>query len=387
MNRKVLILAANHWTSPSQVGTHSIAREFVKSGWDVAFISDPISPFHFLKRNKSLIAQRLEIYKSGGQKYLSDKLITYVPFSLVVPQNLFVLRSKFVYHNWQKFTFPNLYTKLKQFGFLDVDLIYFDHYTYSFLLDIVNYNKSVFRIADNYSGYKKYTQQSRLLEKKIIESVDLILYTSKNLLTYFNEYKFKESFLFPNGVDFYYFNTPANEIAIEYNSIPKPRVIYIGEMEVRFDFELLKYAALKLPSVSFVLVGDDSISREKYKNIKNIYILGIKSIAELPKYLQNADLGIIPFNVIKLGELIDYVNPIKLYQYFACGLPVVSARWKTLEELNTPTFLYDTKEEFVNLIEQSLKSKPDKNQLFDVAKKLDWATKFNTLMEKLDLND
>ena len=75
MNKKVLILAANHWTSPSQVGTHSIAKEFVKSGWDVAFISDPISPFHFLKRNKSLITQRLEIYKSGGQKYLSDRLI------------------------------------------------------------------------------------------------------------------------------------------------------------------------------------------------------------------------------------------------------------------------------------------------------------------------
>ena len=39
----------HYWDSPLKIGAHHYARLLAESDWKVAFCSDPISPFHFLK--------------------------------------------------------------------------------------------------------------------------------------------------------------------------------------------------------------------------------------------------------------------------------------------------------------------------------------------------
>ena len=121
--KKILIAASNYWTSPSQVGTHSIARAMVDLGWQVFFVSEPITPFHFLQRNNAQLKQRHEIHKAGGVSYFDDKLFTYVPFSLAAPQSYPFLRSKFVHQNWQNFTRPNIIKLIKENNELMIKLI------------------------------------------------------------------------------------------------------------------------------------------------------------------------------------------------------------------------------------------------------------------------
>ena len=383
MSKKIIVISTNHWTSPFQVGTHEITKEFIKAGWKVVFISDPISPLHLLKINNSSISQRFKIYKSGGEFYYSDQLWTYIPFTLLPPQNFPILRSKFVYENWNKFTFPNVYRKISKIGFDEVDLIYFDGYVHAFWLDRIKYRKSVLRIADVNSGFPKYTKHSEKIERELAQSVDLVVYTAHNLSSYVSNLTPKKSYYLSNGVDFDHFHNRSRQMPDEFNKITEPRIVYIGAMDFWFDFELLQFAANQLPEYSFVLIGDDSIAKLKLKNRKNIYLLGTRLYNDIPMYLHNSNVGIIPFNNKDFPSLVNSINPLKLYQYFACGLPVVAAKWDELRKINSPAVLYKDNGEFVQLLRKILTEKIATDSLISFARKADWSNKYKELIDQL----
>ena len=68
-------------------------------------------------------------------------------------------------------------------------------------------------------------------------------------------------------------------------------------------------------------MGDSTVDLSPYRSIQNIHFLGRKPYADLPAYCRQFDVGLIPF---KVNELTRAVNPIKLREYLAAGLPVVS---------------------------------------------------------------
>ncbi|GAI05320.1 unnamed protein product, partial [marine sediment metagenome] len=129
-----------------------------------------------------------------------------------------------------------------------------------------------------------------------------------------------------------------------------------------FDLDLLSFLAKKLNNVSFFLIGSSRINLNPFKGIPNIYILGRKNFKELPKYLWNADIGIIPF---KREAVVETISPIKLYEYMACGLPVISTEWEELKVIKPPALLAKNKDEFLLFLAETLKHSPDKtnNQL------------------------
>jgi len=96
---------------------------------------------------------------------------------------------------------------------------------------------------------------------------------------------------------------------------------------------------------------------------------GARPWSAIPAYLQHATVGMIPFDVASHPELIHHVNPLKLYEYMASGLPVVSMKWEELIRLKTPALLASSKEEFIALLKKAQPS--DEYQRF--AKKYDWS--------------
>jgi hypothetical protein len=99
----------------------------------------------------------------------------------------------------------------------------------------------------------------------------------------------------------------------------------------------------------------------------------------MPSYLQHADMGIIPFDVRNHRELIDAVNPLKVYEYLAAGLPVVATDWLELSLLNLPIHRCRTPEEFVAGILSEHKSPTDKGALENCARRFDWSYCFKGL--------
>ena len=372
--QKIFMASSNSWNSSLQVGTHHLAREFLNQGSEVAFISDPISPFHFLKGSE--VNKRWELYRRGG--LIEKNFWAYVPLTLLPPQNRFLLRSKWIHHQWQNLTFPSLFQKVKEHGFEKVDLLYLDSPVQTFWLDWIQAKKTVYRMADRQSGFKKTSPALLDLEDDLIRRVDLVACTAQTLVETALK-RAQKVVHFPNGIHFSTFSKPHPEPE-EYKHIQKPIAVYVGALEYWLDWALLKKLAQELPDVSFVLIGKQ---KEKWlEPFQNVHFLGSKPHSDLPGYLQFADAGLIPFDAKNFPELVHCINPLKLYEYWASGLGIVSTYFQELSYIQSPALLSFSHEEFKENLLQLLQRK-DKVQDRFPYESLDWSVKAKELIHHL----
>ena len=192
---------------------------------------------------------------------------------------------------------------------------------------------------------------------KLLKKVDIVFTTSGPL--YESRKKLHSNvFLTPNGVEFNLFNKVKSNVEVlnDMAYIPYPIIGYIGRVRNWLDFELLKYLSGKQPNWSIVFIGpcstDEGEVREFISKTKsNIFFIDEKKHKYIPRYLNIVDVCILPF---KANNLCNSINPLKLGEYLAVGKPVVSSKLNSLEAFSNVIFLEDTKEDFVNRIDNIL---------------------------------
>lgn len=126
-------------------------------------------------------------------------------------------------------------------------------------------------------------------------------------------------YLIPNGVDFQHFRQEQPTPQDFPNS--SNLVGYSGAIASWLDWNLLDFAARENPEITFVFIGALFKMSKFPLQRKNVSYLGLKQYRQLPGYLQNFNIGLIPF---RLTEMTKGCNPIKLYEYYAAGLPVLA---------------------------------------------------------------
>jgi len=125
----------------------------------------------------------------------------------------------------------------------------------------------------------------------------------------------------PNAVD------PARwagaEAAPELASLPRPLAAYAGTIQGRLDVALLGAVAAALPDATFALVGRVGRAVEGALDAlpRNVRLLPALRHDGLPPVVAACDAGIVPHVHDALTASMD---PLKLYEYLAAGLPVVS---------------------------------------------------------------
>jgi len=134
----------------------------------------------------------------------------------------------------------------------------------------------------------------------------------------------REPLLIGNGVEFAHFapaSPPPEPAALA--ALPHPRCLYVGSVAEWFDFDLLHAVARALPAASFPVLGPvrPALAPRLREAPPNCVYLGAQSYAELPAWLSHADAGLIPFQRTPLTAGVD---PVKLYEYLAAGLPVIA---------------------------------------------------------------
>jgi hypothetical protein len=272
-SKRVLMVCTNDWNSTFQVGSHHLAREFVNKGYEVAFISDPISPFHLLGNNRKELKRKFQIYSAGGIRDLDGKLWGYVPGCWLPPHRKSFFKSLWVHRYWYYTTVPSIVAKVLEQGFGKVDLLYFDTALQPFWLKEIEARRSVFRVADNSSGFTGYPAALTQLENELMRSVDLVVGTAGELVKKIEGRPVKRLEHLPNGVPFSNF-IKEEQKPIEYEKIPGPIAVYVGAIENWFAFNLLKKVARQLPQVSFVLIGPSPLAEVHLGAVPNIHILG-----------------------------------------------------------------------------------------------------------------
>ena len=129
-----------------------------------------------------------------------------------------------------------------------------------------------------------------------------------------------------HGVNYEHFaaaaDLSADAIPDDIKHLPRPVLGYFGLITDYVDLELLAQAARHRPDWSFVLIGEARCDLGCLQGLSNVHVLGGRAYKELPAYCRGFDVGLIPF---RMNRLTRAVNPIKLREYLAAGLPVVSA--------------------------------------------------------------
>lgn len=136
----------------------------------------------------------------------------------------------------------------------------------------------------------------------------------------------------------------------------RPRLIYVGLIDKRIDPNLLAHLGQAHPEWEIVMVGPvdsrlfDQASVEQAA--PNVTFLGSKKYYELPAYLANCDVYLMPWIV---NDLTRHINPTKTLEYMAAARPVVSISLPDLENLFADSVgLATTYDEFVQQCEAAL---------------------------------
>jgi len=66
---------------------------------------------------------------------------------------------------------------------------------------------------------------------------------------------------------------------------------------------------------------DDIAACEELRRLPNVYFLGQAPVADVPRYMAACQVCLLPY---KINERTRNISSLKLYEYLACGKPVVS---------------------------------------------------------------
>ncbi|WP_297944283.1 glycosyltransferase [uncultured Campylobacter sp.] len=374
MSKKILWCGNSYYGSPFKVGCNYYSELLAKEGNKVLFIAPPISPFH----NKINEATRLAQSKKGVHEICENYFI-YTPFALIPPFKKLPSQFYWFIKIWYIFTLPNFKNMLKNYNFLNVDILVIDNFVFLPLINIIKYKKLIVRVTDNLSGFGVGAAAIKA-EEYLIKKADKVIYTSSNLKNYIEKFN-KNCLYLPNGVDFNKFQKEYDKPDFFY-TITKPVAIYVGAIESWFDFGLLDYIAEELKDVHFLVIGAIKFKPDNFDQIRsreNITFYGKVDNDLIASFLQFSDVGIIPFRLDM--DLVHSISPLKLYEYSAAGLHAVATKWQELEQLDSPALLASSKEDFVRYIKKSLDlSKSDKTEILNFAKDNDWREKIRHII-------
>ena len=187
----------------------------------------------------------------------------------------------------------------------------------------------VYHCVDDISAHALIDSASFLAaERRFAGRADLVLASAPELARRMRELS-SNVLEAPNVADTELFAT-----ALEYGPedpaiavLSNPRVVFTGAIsEVKLDIPLLHELARSRRDVTFALVGpvgagDPHTDVSELAAEPNVHLLGMRAYHELPAVLRGADVGLIPY---ARNELTDSIFPMKVYEYLAAGLPVVS---------------------------------------------------------------
>lgn len=183
------------------------------------------------------------------------------------------------------------------------------------------------------------------VEKQLVQECDATICVSGPLVTKMQSFAPKKPVLLvPNAVETDFL--PEDYI---HQPFSEPKIIgYVGHLaRAWFDWEALIAIAKARPNYSFEIIGHSEPKQLQLPN--NINLLGPKPWNELHRYVRRWSVGIIPF---KMGPLADGVDPIKIYEYFSFGLPVVSFTMPQIKDYPY-TWTVDSVDGFCHALDQA----------------------------------
>jgi glycosyltransferase involved in cell wall biosynthesis len=261
---------------------------------------------------------------------------------------------------------------------------------YAEALNLIPHSRLVFDLADDLAAYNQESSRYEYIAgcvEKLAAQADLMVVTSPTLLEKYRA-KTRHCLLVPNGFDETLFDGAPKPIPEDLRPISHPIIGFIGVLFGFLDYELLYETASTMPQASFVFVGPTEPSGsegvKRLQALDNTYFLGRKTKEQIPGYVTNFDLCINPF---KVDDVSRAVSPLKVYEFLACGKPVVSTPMEGLSQEEAGSWVqFADKDRFVSALRESLANLPPSGRnaaCIQAAQAFSWSSQFAKLQSQL----
>ncbi len=253
---------------------------------------------------------------------------------------------------------------------------------------------SIYHVVDEYAGYTGLNSQERerLLkaEAAVLDGVDLTIVASPELQRA-KQGAGRELLVLENGVEptEYADARRSGSEPDDLAAVPKPRIGYSGLISKRLDLELIHDIAVRRPDCSLVLIGkvdarecEDALTR--VQQLPNVHMLGEKPATEVASYIVGFDIGLLPY-AINLETM--HISPIKMYEYWAAGKPVVSTSIPAAQRHKFAVNVAESHDEFHSMIDRVL-DKPaqvDAEGVIKLATENSWQSRVDFVSAELSL--
>ena len=361
---------------------------------------DPLSKTHlmrvFAKDNRILwinaIANRMPTTSPKDVSRIYKKLKAFTEPIHKVEHNIFVLNplafpsygNGFILEINQRFLASQVKKAMHRLQFENVVNMVFNPAA-GMIAGQLGESKVIYYCVDEYTAFTGASHGLKEIEDSLFRRADLVIVSAEKLFDskkHFNP----NTFVIRHGTDWHHFRTalcPELPLPVDIADLPRPIIGFHGLLADWVDYELIKKVAERFENGSVVLVGQTSVdAKQKIKvldGVPNIHMLGRKPYEELPAYCKAFDVALNPFEI---NELTLAANPLKVREYLAAGLPVVSTDIPEVRVLDDCLVGTDH-EDFIRKIEYALENPKPRNEVSNAIAHESWESKVDELREIL----
>lgn len=371
------------------------------SGRDILCFShdwtgDPLSKTHLMRvlsrDNRILwvnaIANRMPTTSSKDISRIFKKLKNFTEPIREVERNIFVLNplavpaygSSTIVSLNQSSLVRQIKKAMRKLGFSNVVNMVFNPAA-GMVAGRLDESQLIYYCVDEYTAFTGVGEGLKKIEDDLFRRADLVVVSAGRLFD-------SKKHLNPNtqiirhGTDWNHFRTaldPDLPIPNDIADLPRPIIGFHGLLADWVDYELIKKVAERFANGSVVLIGKVAVdAEEKIKTldgVSNIHLLGRKPYNDLPAYCKAFDVALNPFTI---NELTLAANPLKVREYLAAGLPVVSTDIPEVRVMKQCLVGIDHAD-FIAKIENALRNSESPTMVSDSVRHESWEAKVEEL--------
>lgn len=364
INRDIVIVGQQPWDVEIGSNCKDIALEFSKHN-RVLYVNSPLDRITLYKHKKEAkVQKRLDIIKGkqNGIVNIQDNLWNLFPDRMIESINW--IKNQFLFEFFNKINNKRFAASIKkameELAFKNIILFNDnDMFRCFYLKELLQPDVSIYYSRDYMLAVDYWKLHGEKLEPELIAKSNICVANSTYLANYCRKFN-PHSYYVGQGCELDMFmhikdkKKPGDILAI-----PNPIIGYVGALQsLRLDLNVIEHIAESNPEWSIILVGpeDNQFKKSKLHQIKNVYFIGSKDPVELPSYINAFDVCINP-QIVSQVTIGNY--PRKIDEYLAVGKPVVATKTEAMSIFNEHTYLAETKEQYVMLIEKALEEDND----------------------------
>lgn len=389
LDAPVICLSSQNWFDDLWTNKQHLMKRLADRGVDVLYV---------VKGRKKLFEYMKSVYASDGE-FKGDgirKIDSHLYLAESPELPLFGLFKSSLRFERYKYKINRLIKVIERFHNQGVTpIVWVYHPGYGHYLDLLPQPFTlVYDCVDDYVTFPEASCDAREQEwiksgeDQILMRADLVTVTAPALYDAKKESN-PNVHLVHNVGDFDHFYMVEKDVFRQVNvfsKIKKPRIGFFGALSsYKVDFDLICHIAEARPDISICLMGPvtgrDALEiKTRLATYSNIHLFGSVQYELLPQYIQSMDVLMIPY---LLNDHTNHVFPIKFFETFATGKPVVITALEAVSKYYKYALVGQTYDAFVDHINTALTKDTiaNKSERISLARKHDWNSRLDAIVK------